>query len=98
MMQLPFAVPDDGLFDVTIFKKVTKFTVIRHIKKLYSGTFTCLPFVQTHRGKTVSIISSTTGQSQLETDGESLGQTPVVFKIIPKSMKVITGKSWKANE
>ena len=97
MMQLPFAVPDDGLFDVTIFKNVTKLTVIRHIKKLYAGTFTDLPFVQTHTGKAISIISSTDDQSQLETDGESLGQTPISFQIIPKSVKVITGKHWKKN-
>ena len=95
MMQLPFAVPDDGLLDVTIFKNVTKLTVIRHLKKLYAGTFTNLPFVQTHRGKTVSVISCTNDQSQLETDGESLGHSPLTFKILPKTVKIITGKNWK---
>jgi len=98
MMQLPFAVPDDGELDITIFKDVNKLTVLRHIKKLYAGTFTSLPFVQTHRGKTVSIISSTHDQSQLETDGESLGHTPFTFQIIPKSAKVITGKKWKSDD
>lgn len=95
MMQLPFAIPDDGFFDVTIFKNVTKLTVIRHIKKLYAGTFTHLPFVQTHRGKSVSIISATQDPSQLETDGESLGITPFTFQVVPKCVKVITGKKWK---
>jgi diacylglycerol kinase family enzyme len=95
MMQLPFAIPDDGLFDVTIFKNVTKMTVIRHIKKLYSGKFTHLPFVQTHRGRSVSIISTSNDPSSLETDGESLGQTPFTFKVIPKSLKIITGKKWQ---
>jgi YegS/Rv2252/BmrU family lipid kinase len=95
MMQLPFAIPDDGLLDVTIFKRVTKLTVVRHLKKLYSGTFTNLPFVQTHTGRAISIISSNNDQSQLETDGESLGQTPVLIDIIPKSLTVITGKHWK---
>jgi YegS/Rv2252/BmrU family lipid kinase len=94
MMQLPFAVPDDGLFDVTIFKDVTKMTVIRHIKKLYAGTFTELPFVQIHRGKTISIISTTRDQAYLETDGESLGHSPFSFEVVPKSIKIITGKKW----
>jgi len=93
---LPFAVPDDGLLDVTIFKKVTKMTVIRHIKKLYSGSFTHLPFIQTHQGKTVSIISTTQDESFLETDGESLGHSPFKIEIIPKSIKVITGKKWNS--
>jgi diacylglycerol kinase (ATP) len=96
MMQLPFAIPDDGLLDVTIFKKVTKMTVIRHIKKLYSGKFTHLYFVQTHQGKKVSIVSTTQDQPFLETDGESLGQAPFSFQVLPKSIKVITGKKWKA--
>jgi len=95
MMQLPFAIPDDGLLDVTIFKRVTTLTVIRNLKNLYSGTFTNLPFVQTHTGRAISIISSNNDQSQLETDGESLGQTPVLIDIIPKSLTVITGKHWK---
>jgi diacylglycerol kinase (ATP) len=95
MMQLPFAVPDDGLLDVTIFKKVTKMTVIRHIKKLYSGNFTHLSFVQTHQGKTVHINSTTHNQPFLETDGESLGYSPFSFEIIPKSVKIIAGKKWR---
>ncbi len=95
MMQLPFAVPDDGLLDVTIFKKVTKATVIRHIKKLYSGKFSHLPFVQTHQGRTITIVSTVSDQPWLETDGESLGHAPFAFSIIPKSLKVITGKNWQ---
>jgi len=97
MMQLPFAIPDDGLFDVTIFKNVTKMTVIKHIKKLYSGTFTELPFVLTFRGKSISIFSSTGNPSNLETDGESLGHSPFHFQIIPKSIRIITGKKWNAS-
>ena len=95
MMQLPFAVPDDGLFDLTIFKDVKKMTVIKHIKKLYSGTFTHLPFVQTHQGESVSIFSMDANPSYLETDGESLGHTPFTFQILPKTMKIISGKKWK---
>jgi len=95
MMQLPFAVPDDGLLDVTIFKNVTKMTVIKNIKKLYSGTFTDLPFVQTHQGRTVTVRSLVKSQTYLEMDGESLGQTPFRFEIVPKSIRVITGKNWQ---
>jgi YegS/Rv2252/BmrU family lipid kinase len=98
MMQLPFAIPDDGLFDVTIFKNVTKLTVIRHLKKLYPGTFTDLPFVQIHRGKTICIRSTEKSPAYLETDGESLGHTPFDFQIIPQSLKIITGKKWRTGE
>ncbi len=89
MMQLPLAIPDDGLLDVTIFKNVTKTTVIRHLSKLYSGSFTHLPFVQTHQGKSVTIRSTNKELSFLETDGESLGHSPFTFTIIPKSIMII---------
>ncbi len=89
MMQLPFAVPDDGLLDVTIFKNVTKTTVIRHLSKLYSGSFTHLPFVQTHQGRSVTVRSTNKELSFLETDGESLGHSPFSFSIIPKSITII---------
>jgi YegS/Rv2252/BmrU family lipid kinase len=96
MMQLPFAVPDDGLLDVTIFKNVTKLTVVRNIKKLYSGKFTDLPFVITCTGKSVTVTSTGKTRSSLEADGESLGQTPMIFGIVPRSVRVITGKGWQA--
>lgn len=98
MMQLPFAVPDDGQFDLTIFKDVKKMTVVKHIKKLYSGTFTTLPFVQTNRGASVSIMSTNDSPSYLETDGESLGHTPFTFQILPGTLKIITGKKWKVSD
>lgn len=98
MMQLPFAIPDDGIFDVTIFKNVTKTTVVRHIKKLYSGKFTHLPFVGTYQGKSVTIRSISRDPAYLETDGESLGHSPFTFELIPKSLKIITGKKWKEKE
>lgn len=95
MMQLPNAEPDDGLLDITLFTQVTKMTVVRNLKKLYDGTFAGLPFVRMHTGRQVAIRSTTAKPSALETDGESLGQSPFFFEIIPASIKVITGKNWK---
>ncbi len=94
MMQLPNAIPDDGLLDLTIIKKTSKLNVVKHIKKLYDGSFLNLPFIQTHTGKTFSIVSKPVDSIYLETDGESLGHSPLHFQIIPKSVKVITGKNW----
>lgn len=90
MMQLPFAVPDDGLMDVTLIKKAPKWMVIRHASKLYNGTLVHLPMVETYQGKTIRIRS--TGTIYLETDGESLGHTPFTFEILPKALKVVTSE------
>ncbi|TSA25728.1 MAG: diacylglycerol kinase family lipid kinase [Bacteroidetes bacterium] len=90
MMQLPFAVPDDGLLDVTLIKKAPKWVVIRHTKKLYNGTLVDLPFIKTFLGKAIRIRSSS--KIYLETDGESLGHTPLTFEILPKALRVVTGE------
>jgi len=85
-------------FRCDIFKNVTKMTVLRHIKKLYSGNFTHLPLFRPTAGKT-SHNFTTNETSNLETDGESLGHSPFTFQIVPKSVKVITARSgWTADE
>ncbi len=57
MMQAPDAIPDDGLFDITIITRVSRFLVLRSIKKLYDGTFLSMPQVKTFRGAKVEIDS-----------------------------------------
>jgi len=89
MMQVPYAIPDDGLLDMMIIKKASKFIVIRHARKLYDGTLVDLPVVKTFRGKSIRIRS--TGKIYLETDGESLGHTPFTYDIIPRVLRVIVG-------
>lgn len=90
MMQVPFAVPDDGFLDVTLIKKTSKLMVIRHTTKLYDGTLVHLPFVSTYRGKVISMKSSK--KIYLEVDGESLGHTPFTFEILPRCLKVVHGE------
>ncbi|MFH1161304.1 MAG: diacylglycerol kinase family protein [bacterium] len=92
MMQVPFAVPDDGLLDLTLIRKASKWVVIRHVGKLYNGSLVNLPIVHTFRGQTIRMRSP--GKIYLETDGESLGHTPLTFEILPKALKVVTG-DWR---
>jgi diacylglycerol kinase family enzyme len=89
MMQVPAAIPDDGLFDVTLIKKAPKWMVIRHASKLYDGTLVNLPIVETYRGKSIRIRSI--GKIYLEADGESLGHSPFVYDIFQRSLKVVVG-------
>ncbi|MFW6227045.1 MAG: diacylglycerol/lipid kinase family protein [Bacteroidota bacterium] len=89
MKQVPNAIPDDGLFDLTIISKMKKISVIMHLRKLYKGTHLKLPFVSTMRASSVSIDSPS--RIWLEADGESLGHTPMKFEIIPRSIRVIIG-------
>lgn len=90
MKQLPFAIPDDGLLDMTLIKKLGKFSVLKEVKNLYDGSFIHHPKVQTLVSDSFSVISNP--PIFLEADGESLGQSPFKFEIIPRCLKVITGK------
>jgi YegS/Rv2252/BmrU family lipid kinase len=87
MKQVPDAIPDDGLFDVTFIKDVTKLDVLRNVKNLYDGSFIKHPKIETFRGKEITIHSCP--RIALEVDGESLGHSPFHFTILPKSLKVI---------
>lgn len=89
MIPAPNAIPDDGLFDLTIINKLSKASVLLSLKRLYNGTIDKHPKVESYTGKSIRVESKDT--IHLETDGESLGHTPIEFSIIPKSIKILTG-------
>ncbi len=92
MMQLPNAIPDDGLYDITVIRKTTKWRIVKNIKNLYDGSFISLPEVDTFRGKTINITSTPRHSIHLETDGESLGVSPLDFSIVPRAIRLIVRK------
>ncbi len=89
MMQAPNAIPDDGLFDVTVITRLSRMLVIRSVKKLYDGSFLKMPQVKTFRSQKVEIESDPI--MFLETDGESLGHTPMSFEVVPLSIQMVIG-------
>ena len=89
MKQVPNAIPDDGLLDITIIKAASKFNIIKNVAKLYDGSFIKLRFVITSRGKECRIVSRPQGSVYLEADGESLGHSPLVFTVRQKALSFI---------
>jgi YegS/Rv2252/BmrU family lipid kinase len=89
MMQLPDAVPNDGLFDITVINRISRGDVLLSLPKLYNGTIANHPKVSTFSGENVRVDSFP--PIFLETDGESLGHTPFEFTIIPGSLRMIVG-------
>lgn len=94
MMQLPNAIPDDGLFDITVIRKTTKYRIVTNIKNLYDGSFIEMPEVEQYTGKHITITSKPAHKLYLETDGESLGHSPLDFKVIPKAVRLIVRKKY----
>ncbi|MDX9770512.1 MAG: diacylglycerol kinase family lipid kinase [Tenuifilaceae bacterium] len=89
MMQMPNAVPNDGLFDVTLVHRVSRFNVIRNIFKLYNGKILEHSKIFGYTATRVKISSKP--HFNLEVDGESLGTSPFVFTSIPSAVRVVVG-------
>jgi YegS/Rv2252/BmrU family lipid kinase len=87
MRQTPFAIHDDGLFDITIIKRMRKGEIIMSLKKLYDGTILDHPKIEGHMGRNILVNSQP--PIHLEADGESLGFSPIEFNIIPDAVNVI---------
>lgn len=96
LMQAPGAVADDGLFDVTVIRRMGVLRVLWSFKALYNGKIYDLPRVSNHRGRTVRFESSP--EVWLEADGELLGNTPVEFSVIDRAVRIIVGPGVKQDD
>jgi diacylglycerol kinase family enzyme len=97
LMQVPSAIPDDGMLDVTVIKAISKLLIFKHIAKLYSGSFIKLRFVDQYRCKTCRIVSRPAGIVLLEADGESLGHSPLEFSVLGKELRFIIPSNYKTD-
>lgn len=87
MIQNPEAVADDGLFDITIIRKLPLMRIILNFNALYNGRIFKVPRVLHTRGRNIRIESSP--EIAVEVDGEALGYSPFEFDIIDKAVKVV---------
>ena len=90
MVQVPHAVADDGLYSITLIKKMGRLNVLANVKRLYNGSIVSHSRVETYLAEKVAVEGSP--RLQIETDGESLGHGPLEFRIIPRSVRVISGE------
>lgn len=90
MIQVPHAIANDGLYSITLIRKMGKLNVLANIKRLYNGSITSHSRVETFMGKSVQIAGPSL--LKVETDGETLGHGPLRFQIIPRSVRVISGE------
>ncbi len=93
MIQVPNALLDDGLFEITVIEKLTRLDVIRTIPRLYNGSILKHPKIKGYQGK--NIVISSRPPVMLEVDGESLGTSPFTFGILPRAIRVVVGADFK---
>ena len=86
MMQAPGAVPDNGLFQVTIIRKIGLFGVLRNLAGLYSGEYVKDHRVSSFQARTISISSAHNIAG--EADGEILGDNKFEIDLLSQKLTV----------
>lgn len=92
IQQLPEAVADDGLLDITIIKPLHWWNIVFRIRRLFNGTIYSIGHVQYAQGEKIRVES--TPEAPLEVDGELLGGTPIELKARHREVRVIVNKSF----
>lgn len=92
IQQLPAAVADDGLFDVTLIRPVHWWHIVFRLKKLFNGKIYEIGHVQHLQGSHIKVEASP--EMPLEVDGELLGHTPLNFNILHRVVRVIVNKDF----
>ena len=87
MRMAPLARLNDGLIDLIIVRKVSRFKLLKLFPKVFSGKHIGDPGVDYRQVKQFKIMAE--DKSQLNLDGEVLGSTPVEVKILPKEVEIL---------
>ena len=89
MQQLPEAIADDGMLDLSLIKPVHFWHILFRIHYLFNGGIYRIGHVKQARGKKIRIESSP--EVSVEVDGELLGETPLEFTVLPRAIRVVVG-------
>lgn len=90
MMMMPKAVPNDGLFDITAIRKVGMAKFAANVTNIYDGSFiNKLKEVSTFRGRKIRIVSIPEHSLNLETEGETLTNSPFDFEMLQQAINMV---------
>ncbi|GLZ31637.1 sphingosine kinase [Lentzea sp. NBRC 105346] len=84
----PDARADDGLFDVTVVSKVSRFTLVKTLPTLRTGHHTEHPYVRTFRARSVA-LSGDNGWVGYA-DGERQAELPLSMETVPDALTVVS--------
>jgi diacylglycerol kinase (ATP) len=82
----PKASLDDGLLDLVVLKKISRWRVIQLFRTIFSGTHILEPEVAYHQARKITIETET--PRVLNVDGEVFGLTPVELECLPGDLRV----------
>ena len=85
----PSAMPADGLLDVTVVHRLSRWKLLLVFISVFWGKHTLFKEVQQFTGKSISIQSPFEILSHA--DGEVIGHTPLKIQNCPKALKIVSG-------
>ena len=88
-LMAPNAKIDDGLLDITLAGKFSRYRLLHCFPKIFTGEHIFLDEVETFQAKHIKIYTDET--KVLTPDGELIGITPVEIKCLPQAIEVF----WK---
>lgn len=92
IQQLPEAVADDGLLDITLIRPVHWWNIIFRLRRFFNGSIYTIGHVLHAQGRKIRIESSP--ETMLEIDGELFGVTPVEIHNVHRKVRVIVNRSF----
>ena len=87
MRVAPAARVDDGLLDLVTIDEVGLLRALLKIAKLYRGTL--LGDAVARHVRTTRVRIDAEPAAEVEAEGQIVGQTPVVFSVLPMALKVV---------
>lgn len=79
--------PTDGLFDVTIFRGMSRWEVLRHLLAVARRRWRREPRISSYRARRVT-VEGVRRTLPAHADGVTLGFTPVTFEVRPKALRL----------
>ena len=92
IQQLPKAVADDGLLDITLIKPLHWWHIVFRLRKLFNGGIYSIGHIRHAQGKHIRIESNP--PILLECDGELMGGTDVDIEVVPRAVRVVVTKEF----
>jgi diacylglycerol kinase (ATP) len=86
MLVVPDASVTDGVLDVLLVKKMSRFKFVTIFPKVYKGTHITDKDVEILRASKISIAAS---GMPIYSDGEYVGQAPFEAEVVPGALQVI---------
>lgn len=92
VQQLPEAVADDGLLDLSLIRPIHFWHIIFRFHYLFNGGIYRIGHVKKARGSRIRIESIP--EVPLEIDGEVIGGTPVEFSVLHRAIRFVVSRKF----